>query len=54
MAANRRKTKIICTVGPATASSSIERLYEAGMSVGASQHVPASQDERRKYHWIKP
>ena len=55
MAATRRKTKIICTVGPATASyEGIERLYEAGMSVVRLNMSHASQDEAAEIiHWIK-
>ena len=55
MAATRRKTKIICTVGPATASyEGIERLYEAGMSVVRLNMSHATQDEAAQIiHWIK-
>ena len=55
MATTRRKTKIICTVGPATASyEGIERLYEAGMSVVRLNMSHASQDEAAEIiHWIK-
>ena len=55
MAATRRKTKIICTVGPATASyEGIERLYEAGMSVVRLNMSHATQDEAAEIiHWIK-
>ncbi|MDE0441116.1 MAG: pyruvate kinase [Gammaproteobacteria bacterium] len=55
MAATRRKTKIICTVGPATASyEGIERLYQAGMSVVRLNMSHASQDEAAEIiHWIK-
>ena len=51
----RRKTKIICTVGPATASyEGIERLYEAGMSVVRLNMSHASQDEAAEIiNWIK-
>ena len=51
----RRKTKIICTVGPATASyEGIERLYEAGMSVVRLNMSHASQDEAAEIiSWIK-
>ena len=55
MTADRRKTKIICTVGPATGSyEGIERLYEAGMSVVRLNMSHASQDETAEIiHWIK-
>ena len=55
MAATRRKTKIICTVGPSTASyEGIERLYQAGMSVVRLNMSHASQDEAAQIiHWIK-
>ena len=55
MAATRRKTKIICTVGPATASyEGIERLYQAGMSVVRLNMSHATHDESSQIiHWIK-
>ena len=55
MTADRRKTKIICTLGPATGSyEGIERLYQAGMSVVRLNMSHASQDEAAEIiHWIK-
>ena len=55
MTATRRKTKIICTVGPATCSyEGIERLYEAGMSVVRLNMSHASQGEAAEIiHWVK-
>ncbi len=51
----RRKTKIICTLGPATHSySSIERLYRAGMSVVRLNMSHADRDEAASaIHWVK-
>ena len=51
----RRKTKIICTVGPATDSfDAIERLYAAGMSVVRFNMSHATHDEAASIiHWIK-
>jgi len=55
MPANRRKTKIICTVGPATASyEGIQRLYDAGMSVVRLNMSHATLAEASEIiHWIK-
>ena len=55
MTATRRKTKIICTVGPTTCSyEGIERLYEAGMSVVRLNMSHASQGEAAEIiHWVK-
>ena len=51
----RRKTKIICTIGPATHSyPAIERLYEAGMSVARLNMSHATLDDAADIiHWIK-
>lgn len=51
----RRKTKIICTIGPATHSyPAIERLYEAGMSVARLNMSHATLDAAADIiHWIK-
>ncbi len=51
----RRKTKIICTLGPATNTyPSIERLYAAGMSVVRLNMSHASQTEMANaIHWVK-
>ena len=51
----RRKTKIICTIGPATHSySAIERLYRAGMSVVRLNMSHATHDEAASaIHWVK-
>ena len=55
MAAMPRKTKIICTVGPATDSyPALERLYAAGMAVVRLNMSHASQDEAANaIHWVK-
>ena len=55
MPSNRRKTKIICTVGPATASyDGIQRLYDAGMSVVRLNMSHATLAETSEIiHWIK-
>ena len=51
----RRKTKIICTIGPATNSyPAIERLYHAGMSVVRLNMSHASQAQAADIiHWVK-
>ena len=51
----RRKTKIICTIGPATNSySMIERLYEAGMAVVRVNMSHATHEEAANaIHWVK-
>ena len=51
----RRKTKIICTIGPATNSyPTIERLYEAGMSVVRLNMSHAGHAEAADViHWVK-
>ncbi len=51
----RRKTKIICTIGPASNSYSIiERLYRAGMSVVRINMSHATPDEANNaIHWVK-
>ena len=51
----RRKTKIICTIGPATNSyPAIERLYQAGMSVVRLNMSHASQAQAADIiHWVK-
>ena len=51
----RRKTKIICTIGPATHGyPAIERLYEAGMSIARLNMSHATRDEAADIiHWIK-
>ncbi len=51
----RRKTKIICTIGPATCSyQAIERLYEAGMSVVRLNMSHATHAEAQSViHWVK-
>ena len=51
----RRKTKIICTIGPATNSyPALERLYEAGMSVVRLNMSHASHSEAADIiHWVK-
>ena len=51
----RRKTKIICTIGPATNSyPAIERLYRAGMSVVRLNMSHASQAQAADIiHWVK-
>ena len=50
-----RKTKIICTVGPATNSyEAIEALYRAGMAVVRLNMSHASHDDAaRAIHWVK-
>ena len=55
MIADRRQTKIICTVGPATGSyDGIQRLYDAGMSVVRLNMSHASQAEATEIiHWVK-
>ena len=51
----RRKTKIICTLGPATHSyDAIERLYEAGMSVVRLNMSHATHEQAANcIHWVK-
>ncbi len=51
----RRRTKIICTVGPATAHfSTLERLYAAGMNVARVNMSHSMQDDAlRIINWIK-
>lgn len=51
----RRKTRIICTIGPATNSyPAIERLYQAGMSVVRLNMSHASQAQAADIiHWVK-
>ena len=51
----RRKTKIICTIGPATNSyPMIERLYDAGMSVVRLNMSHATHREAAEaIHWVK-
>ncbi len=51
----RRRTKIICTVGPATAHfSTLERLYAAGMNVARVNMSHSMQGEAlRIINWIK-
>ena len=51
----RRKTKIICTIGPVTNSySAIERLYDAGMSVARLNMSHATLAESESIiNWIK-
>ena len=51
----RRKTKIICTIGPVTNSyPAIERLYDAGMSVVRLNMSHATQDDAESViHWVK-
>ena len=51
----RRRTKIICTVGPATSDyPMLERMYEAGMDVVRLNMSHASHDEaERIITWIK-
>ena len=53
--AMHRKTKIICTIGPATNSySAIERLYQAGMSVVRLNMSHAGQGGAADIiHWVK-
>ncbi len=55
MTATRRKTKIICTIGPATGSyEGIQRLYEAGMSVVRLNMSHATLAEAGEMiHWVK-
>ena len=51
----QRKTKIICTVGPATNSYPVlEQLYAAGMAVVRLNMSHATQDEAANaIHWVK-
>ena len=51
----RRRTKIICTVGPATSDySALERMYEAGMDVVRLNMSHSNHDEaQRIITWIK-
>ena len=51
----RRRTKIICTIGPATADfPTLERLYAAGMDVVRLNMSHSNQDEALKImNWIK-
>ena len=51
----QRKTKIICTVGPATNSyPALEQLYAAGMAVVRLNMSHATQDEAANaIHWVK-
>ena len=51
----RRKTKIICTIGPATSGyPMIEKLYRAGMSVVRLNMSHASHDDAAAaIHWVK-
>ena len=51
----RRKTKIICTIGPATNSyPMIERLYNAGMAVVRVNMSHASHAQAAEtIHWVK-
>ena len=53
--AMRRKTKIICTIGPATNSyPMIERLYNAGMAVVRVNMSHASHAQAAEtIHWVK-
>ena len=53
--AMRRKTKIICTVGPATNSYPLlEQLYDAGMSVVRINMSHATHAEAAEaIHWVK-
>lgn len=55
MNAMRRKTKIICTVGPATDSyPALERLYAAGMAVVRLNMSHATHAEAESaIHWVK-
>lgn len=55
MNAMRRKTKIICTVGPATNSyPALERLYAAGMAVVRLNMSHATHAEAESaIHWVK-
>ena len=51
----RRRTKIICTIGPATADfPTLKRLYAAGMDVARVNMSHSMQDEAlRIINWIK-
>jgi pyruvate kinase len=47
---NRRRTKIVCTIGPATSSTAmIERLIRAGMNVARLNLAHGTLDEHARY-----